>query len=1088
MRVRRSVGVVWAVVAVVAFAAILPPVAAHEDESGDHRFVEAASIPDLLTAGPGPAGGRSPISHSPPTAASLEFDAHVDVARGRGAIYEPVEDVFYVLREDGPGAGQGEVLVVDRDGQVVRSRAHSVLFANQIRFHDGLLFVGHPDVIAELDPVTLLERARYPLPVQAGAFPPLPEYLLRVDPFELQWIQVDPVTAAETRAPMPIEWNPFFFKHLIGDGSRALAESGPVRLIDTSVWPPVQIAQFDGEWFEAVLDDGTFLTDNMAGEVIRRSGVDGAELSRTAVRADHTRVDEVAYVSGRDWILAPTRRGDGGLNNRLVYAAGGDVVGSVGHNVAGMTADGRTVFGLFQEAFWVGSARPRAFQLSQQLWRPDWFDNVVIRGVGFEGIERVRVAGVERPFATLLDDVGDFLDLHVDVSGMARDDGGVEVEIVSALGTARLDLPGTPPRGMTPLLVRMDHVDEYLAPVVRCDYKGEVIHQERVLISQPQTVVLLVPAMRSCSVESEEHHRLAFLGAATATSGPDLWSRTAPFFSDGPRFVEVLAQPSPAPVWVFAIGDGGPPANTVYRVTLTCGSWSEERRVPAGFGTRFEPPGSGRRCTAQLNGRAGAKRVRSFAVAPTNDRRPSGNTIPVDAGASVAFVADHGGADWFAPLAIASPGEKVGRHDGAGGVHLFPTRTDGSPAPRRSRFLREGSGLGGRPRGGDALGADVVSGDFDNDGLLDFAFGAPGDRAGKRRNAGAVHVAYAERRDRLAARSQTLHEGRIAGSARRANDRFGAALAVVDFNADGFDDLAVGVPGRAVGGVRNAGVVRVFLGGPDGLHPARVETYHQGDGVVGDRPERGDGFGTALAADEGVLAVGVPHEDLGARVDAGAVHVIDGLELVSYPLRQKRRGPYRQRTGNRFGAALDVWSNYIVVGAPGQDRPGRVDSGVVHSYYVLPDRWVEGSFETAESVFDVGSSNARSGSSVAILPDTQPAVLVGAPGTTVDGVVGAGAISFHDAFEGVHFSTWHQGLDEVPGSPVAGAGFGEQVLLGPRGTLVVAIPGATVNGRVDAGRVLVTADLENWRSVDQGTRGVARRPQPGDRFGAGLAS
>ena len=146
---------------------------------------------------------------------------------------------------------------------------------------------------------------------------------------------------------------------------------------------------------EAVLDDGTFLTDNMAGEVIRRSGVDGAELSRTAVRADHTRVDEVAYVSGRDWILAPTRRGDGGLNNRLVYAAGGDVVGSVGHNVAGMTADGRTVFGLFQEAFWVGSARPRAFQLSQQLWRPDWFDNVVIRGVGFEGIERVRVAGVE---------------------------------------------------------------------------------------------------------------------------------------------------------------------------------------------------------------------------------------------------------------------------------------------------------------------------------------------------------------------------------------------------------------------------------------------------------------------------------------------------------------------------------------------------------------------------------------------------------------------------------------------------------------------------------------------------------------------
>ncbi len=50
-------------------------------------------------------------------------------------------------------------------------------------------------------------------------------------------------------------------------------------------------------------------------------------------------------------------------------------------------------------------------------------------------------------------------------------------------------------------------------------------------------------------------------------------------------------------------------------------------------------------------------------------------------------------------------------------------------------------------------------------------------------------------------------QGSIFGSTTydQANDRFGAALATADFDRDGFDDLAVGIPGEDVGGVNRGG-------------------------------------------------------------------------------------------------------------------------------------------------------------------------------------------------------------------------------------------------------------------------------------------
>ena len=119
-------------------------------------------------------------------------------------------------------------------------------------------------------------------------------------------------------------------------------------------------------------------------------------------------------------------------------------------------------------------------------------------------------------------------------------------------------------------------------------------------------------------------------------------------------------------------------------------------------------------------------------------------------------------------------------------------------------------------------------------------------------------------------------EGILGGG--EVGDNFGRALAAGDFNNDGFEDLAIGVPREG----QDSGAVRVIYGGPAGLAAAGNQIWHQdSDGIAGQANE-GDYFGFALAAgrfnSDGFedLAIGVDGENIGGLQDAGAVNVIYG--------------------------------------------------------------------------------------------------------------------------------------------------------------------------------------------------------------------
>ena len=123
--------------------------------------------------------------------------------------------------------------------------------------------------------------------------------------------------------------------------------------------------------------------------------------------------------------------------------------------------------------------------------------------------------------------------------------------------------------------------------------------------------------------------------------------------------------------------------------------------------------------------------------------------------------------------------------------------------------------------------------------LKTWPLGSPGEGLGgilsEESSAGAVNVIYG-RAGGLATRANEIwHQDRdgIIGGAED-DDSFGSALAAGDFNNDGYEDLAIGVPGEDLEDIGSAGAVNVIYGGPAGLMVFGNQIWHQdSDGIGG---------------------------------------------------------------------------------------------------------------------------------------------------------------------------------------------------------------------------------------------------------------
>jgi FG-GAP repeat protein len=228
--------------------------------------------------------------------------------------------------------------------------------------------------------------------------------------------------------------------------------------------------------------------------------------------------------------------------------------------------------------------------------------------------------------------------------------------------------------------------------------------------------------------------------------------------------------------------------------------------------------------------------------------------------------------DGFADLAAGAPGEAVGALEFAGAVSVLPGSAGGLTSSGGRLFTQ----VGGTVEGGDEFGWALAAEDFNHDGFVDLAAGAPGESVpGADGGAGAVSALPGS------AGGLTATGGRLftqVGGAVEGGDQFGAALAAGDFNHDGFADLAAGAPSERVGSTVDAGAVSVLPGSAAGLTTSGARLFTQVGGLV----EAGDEFGEQLASGDfnhdgfADLAAAAPTEDVGAVQQAGAVSVLQG--------------------------------------------------------------------------------------------------------------------------------------------------------------------------------------------------------------------
>ena len=216
-------------------------------------------------------------------------------------------------------------------------------------------------------------------------------------------------------------------------------------------------------------------------------------------------------------------------------------------------------------------------------------------------------------------------------------------------------------------------------------------------------------------------------------------------------------------------------------------------------------------------------------------------------------------ADGYDDLAVGAPFATAQGVAGAGSVEIHYGSSAGLGAiPRGTaqRFTEVTAGMPGgtTPAINDGFGAALTTGHFRGERFADLAIGIPNSEG-----VGAVDVLYGSATGVTTAGGQYLQGVSPYGSS-------GFALAAADFNADGFDDLAVASPNASIA-FGNTGVIEIHYGSSNGLRkvtPGSAQNFAEfSPGMPGPPPTGNDELGYTMTTGD-FNGDGIP--DLAAAV------------------------------------------------------------------------------------------------------------------------------------------------------------------------------------------------------------------------------
>ncbi len=212
-----------------------------------------------------------------------------------------------------------------------------------------------------------------------------------------------------------------------------------------------------------------------------------------------------------------------------------------------------------------------------------------------------------------------------------------------------------------------------------------------------------------------------------------------------------------------------------------------------------------------------------------------------------------------------------------------------------------------------------------------------------------------------------------AGTDVTAEDTLGSAVAI------DADIILVGAPNHDPNAVSNAGAVFVFSRNPD---EDASDQWSQTVKLTADADEDEDDlFGSAVAINSDTALVGAPGEDGG-----GAVFVFVRDPDDNSWVRQQILTGSDTDAGDRFGAAVAVFGNTAIIGAPLADVDGVTTAGAVYVFTRDPEETTDPWSELQQLEASDAASDDEFGTAVALMGNM---AVIGAPGVDLppDGAI-----------------------------------------------------------------------------------------------------